>query len=360
MTTILSNFRAYFMSIAPSCHYQIQKIIAIIYLMSTEQEVTIVAFDPSLLKRLRSERRYSRERLSELSGISLRQIARLEQPSSRETTPRQRTLARLEEALNLHAGTLMGDREPPAPISQKPDGGKVRISADLPMQYRSAFDLVYRKYDITQEELLFLAPLLFTLAAEASLDWRKRKAKAAVKALETLEENIDHLDAPDAHGILYDLIHNEEDASDIWGRDIDGVDDGTPVSRWQRPLFCYLNDVAINLGGKSLTEITVYSDYAVGKCPHYTVLSGLLDELVEGSELAELAIWVGMARVPPAVMTLGADGAHPNSGTGHILDQLSANQIEALKKKLALMRENQSASGRESKSSDTSGDGATE
>ncbi|WP_416897253.1 MAG: helix-turn-helix domain-containing protein [Minwuia sp.] len=292
-----------------------------------------MAFQAHLLKSRRKERDLSREQLSEASRVSVRTIARLENERSSGHLPRENTIRNLEKALDLDAGTLMGEKEAPPPAQQKPPAGKVRIGANLPMQYRRAYDLVHREYGATQEELIFLAPLLFTLAAESSHVWRRKKAQAAAAALESFERNLaDHLDFPIPFGEAYAELMYEESQRDIWGYGTDPVDEEVYGLR-HAPLFHYLRDLAQRLGGEKLASIDLCGGYAVDKCPEYAVLSDLLESFVEGSDVAELAVWLGWARIKPGDVKM-VDDVAMSAGTGvsHIKNQLSSDQIETLEK----------------------------
>ena len=135
-------------------------------------------YSPERLRVYREGKGLSRAELAHKSGVSERQIARLE--TSRKMAHRS-TLDALAGALGIDVRMLEGDRE-----AQEPDS--VQFGAKVSPLLRLAYDLVGQRYGPTRKEIIELAPLLFVLAAEGCLAWRRRRLKEVEKALDRLEE----------------------------------------------------------------------------------------------------------------------------------------------------------------------------
>ncbi len=151
------------------------------------------SIDPSCLRTLRKGRKLSREKLASQSGISARHIARIEGQEEPYNLHPQ-TLARLARALAVKTAALTGE-EPPPPSPQP--SGSVRRSIQTGPATRLDYDLVNRRYGVTAQQIIDLAPLLFTMLAEGSLAWRREKLEQMDQALSDLRK------LADEHSQLY-------------------------------------------------------------------------------------------------------------------------------------------------------------
>lgn len=135
--------------------------------------------DPDCLRAARNSRKMTRAELAEVSGVSERHIARLE--SSRKDVQGP-TLDALAGALEIAPDILTG-RGRGWQRAEDGEQADIRLTPEL----RLAYDLIHRVYGPTTDELVQLAPLLFTLLAEASLAWRRGRLAEAEAAMASME-----------------------------------------------------------------------------------------------------------------------------------------------------------------------------
>ena len=130
---------------------------------------------PDRLRELRKSQRLSRKELATKSGVSVRQIARIEGQEG-PVAVRSKTMQALTRALRTQP-TKLADGEP-TPRSQ---AALSHTELRVPMSHeaRLNYDLVSRRYGIRASQIAALAPLMFTLVAEGSLK-RRREAVAEV------------------------------------------------------------------------------------------------------------------------------------------------------------------------------------
>jgi len=149
---------------------------------------------PKRLRDLRERKKFSRRKLAERSGISDRQIGRIE-TSEKDVSVRLNTIMKLADALGVDAEMLVDDPTTLDPLPVPPSQD-VQLSIKISSQVRLAYDLVKHRYGPSQKDIIKLAPLLYVLLAEGSLAWRQQwleEAKAAMKRLEQLADERRHL-----------------------------------------------------------------------------------------------------------------------------------------------------------------------
>ena len=123
------------------------------------------------LKALRTSKGWSRNQLADRSGVSERQLARIESTGG---AVRMTTRKKIAEALGVDREKLSGANSVPRNPEKLEDVGlRVRVSPQLQL----AYDLVSFRYGPTRREIVELAPLLFVLLAEGSLAWRLERAE---------------------------------------------------------------------------------------------------------------------------------------------------------------------------------------
>lgn len=155
------------------------------------------ALDPGRLRLLRKRRGLTQEALATKAGLSKQTVYRLERGG--QLGNRQRSLEGLCRALGVDADVLSGRM--PLPVSDQPpsepsDDSRYQLNVRLDGAVRNAFSLVALRYKIPISRIVELAPLLFVLAAEGSLDRRRAKLaelEAQFEREDELRSNFPHL-----------------------------------------------------------------------------------------------------------------------------------------------------------------------
>ena len=266
--------------------------------------------DPSRLRALRDSRNLSRDKLASQSGVSARQIARIEGQDT-PTAHRPQTLDRLARALDAKPGVLTGE-EPLPPSRPLPD--PVRFSGYMGSATRLDYDLVSRRYGVNTKQIIELAPLLFTMLAEGSLAWRREKLEQVEQALSDLRNLADEhsqlyftrlqVDIDTGCGIeessidqadvLGDVVRGEENEFS-WS---DAVYDVTPFAD-------YMCKLANDIGQPDIISFEdldyslpnfVYRDEIYGVEP-FRLCGKDIDEITGGSKHARWALVCGDVRI---------------------------------------------------------------
>jgi transcriptional regulator with XRE-family HTH domain len=110
--------------------------------------------------------------LERRTSIKMQTIHRLE--AGQHAAPRKRTVERLCKALDVTPAILSGE-EPMPRIHEEPGdypSYTSQISVRVDRSARNAFSLVSSRYRIPMARIVEIAPFLFVLAAEASLEHR--------------------------------------------------------------------------------------------------------------------------------------------------------------------------------------------
>jgi len=191
--------------------------------------------NPQALKYYRSKRNLSQAELAAALRCTDTQVSRWETGKSGRL--RKHLREGLAEVLKVEWEALT---RPPQDKSDAPSEleailPQVAISARVDADCANALRLVAHRYSIDQREILQMAPLLFTVAAERSLRWRKERLERVEKrAAEFDLENaadIAHLPPTDASAALFEHLHDERKSiaiRDVFGatllHDIDAPD----------------------------------------------------------------------------------------------------------------------------------------
>jgi transcriptional regulator with XRE-family HTH domain len=208
------------------------------------------------LKELRKRQGLSQQALSKKaekarSRVSAQQIWRIE--SGKQETVRVLTVERLARALDVTPEILTGPAPLPEPgptRPERPSGEDYSINVQVDGAVRNAFTLVQMRYRAPISRIVELAPLLFVLTAEASLERRKSIAK-------NLEEAFDHardlLVSRPYHDLAlsppgFEAVDSEKrsiSTRDIWGEALSGdpIEPNYDESR-HNPFVVYLQEVA--------------------------------------------------------------------------------------------------------------------
>ena len=291
------------------------------FTVKTSLRSVAMKIDPERLRTLREQKGLSRLKLAERSGISERTIQRLENEPHRSQKSQGHTLNNLAKALGVKEkpGILTGDLPLPnlakAPTGDNPD--RVQIGAQIAPKTRLAYDLIKRRYGVNATEIINMAPLFFTLLAEGSLAWRRKKLKE-------VEEAYDHLMQIDGfwsggsgylqHGMDEGVGGEEEsiDRADLFGEHLDDDFMGKPFdSSKNNPFTYYLRKLANELDIPGIVGVDdgVLSIASNFKFPHYDICSEELDHIANGSPDAKKALEIGFARLSEISDELMAEDA---------------------------------------------------
>lgn len=176
-----------------------------------------------VVKQLRDERGWTQDDLAKRAGLNKQSISRIENGESRGA--RQETIDLLCKAFEVDRVALTGKpSNPPAPEgdSSDPYGTASQLNLRIDNAARNALVLIARRYGIQLSEIVEIAPFLFFLAAERSLQWRRERLNETDNAIREVERRRDEypylpIDMPGND----DLMCCESDSiqqNDIFGR----------------------------------------------------------------------------------------------------------------------------------------------
>ncbi|MCY4040507.1 MAG: helix-turn-helix transcriptional regulator [Gammaproteobacteria bacterium] len=283
-------------------------------------ETATCSFHGGALRLQREKRSFTRKRLAEKSGVSVRQIERLEELGE-SASPRGVTVNRLAKALQVE----------PAQFSQGPKGETPELSrlwkvsevgAKVPHQAVIAYDLVFWRYGVSKRALVELAPLLFTLLAEGSLQWRKRLLEDMSDALEksqNLQDENPHLWFGFKEDRHYWGLEAEEESIerlDILGRhaaqDV-GEQYNVKLEDGITPFLNYLRMLVREIGDTGIVDLSNVSDpkglqwFALGSFhAGCNVCAEEFERLTGGSAPAQLALQAGevaLSEIPEELLS---------------------------------------------------------
>ncbi len=132
---------------------------------------------------LRESKKMSQAALANATRLGKRQIQRIEQHEG-ELPVRENTLNKLAKGLRVNPRVLTGEELMPEStvsdhigVSAQSSVKTIKLSPHVQLQY----DLIKEVYGGTFEDLVSLAPILFTQLAEQSLAWREKEFNDKVK-----------------------------------------------------------------------------------------------------------------------------------------------------------------------------------
>lgn len=277
--------------------------------------------DGQILRRLRTQRGWSRTELARRSGVSMRQVARIEKTSEAAKSVRETTRGALARALGVPPEGLTGEGSPrrlprftrseQRVASEQPEASVEPSASPGPAQpgrpeddgiapkYRLAYDLVERQYGIGRRELANMAPFFLVLLAEGSLALRRKKiaeASEIIRQMETIDKVIPHVNLEFGTIQTESIIYDEENSisqHDLfgkypreWGRDLD--------AHSANPFSVYLSDLTSKLDASGTVSVdkVEWEDL-----PDYNVFRDVLDEIANGCPYARKALETGHARI---------------------------------------------------------------
>ena len=280
--------------------------------------------DSDRLRTLRKRKKLSRPDLARVSGINTRTIQRLENESDKSKSTREDTVVRLAEALDVEPGALTGELDlPDAEEAPFPEGCWVRIGAQISPKARLSYDLIKRRYDVNATDIINIAPLLFTLLAEASLAWRRKRSEEAREVSRQLNQIDGYWRGGLSTGLddaVYNGITREEESissADLFGEHL-YEDPGTSlIDRYfflpdgENPFADFLRKMADELAIPGIVEIDggVLDDKMDFRFPYYEICGTELDNIAKRSLIGRIALEIGTLRISEIPDDLMADDA---------------------------------------------------
>ena len=280
-------------------------------------------FQPDRLRDLRKAKNFSRKRLKEASSVSVRTIQRMEDPEA-ETTPRRTTVERLAKGLQVDPGVLTGEMPlPQAGNATALERRRVQIGAEIAPKARLGYDLVKRRYGVSATEIINMAPLFFTLLAEASLARRREKLEEAGEAIDRL----DRMEGEVGYSIFLGATtvalnaHMVEDESiakaDLFGEHLQGDSAGTFVDEpfdasTENPFASHLRNLAAHLDRPGVVNVE-FGGLSYGRpwlrFPDYDLCNDELKSVTNDSPDARRALETGHVRLSEIPEELNGEDA---------------------------------------------------
>jgi len=257
------------------------------------------------LRRYRESKNLSQAELADRSGVSKKSISRIELGET--ARPNQATRDRLAKALEVDVSDLAkqaGEREA---IERKlKKSGYRKLSIFIDGETAVAYEMVRHSYDVSPQTLIEMAPLFFTLLAEGSLVWRKRKSEelsAATEALASVSSDAPHLAYANAGYRAGDALVDEDRSiadHDLFGKNISdeaynfGFDSGQ-----NNPFADYLRWLCNGIDA-SVLEIDPHGQgyWKADDCmPDFRIAPAVFEAITGGDIWAEFAIERGHVRI---------------------------------------------------------------
>lgn len=253
--------------------------------------------DSYSLRRLRTEKRWSRDKLAEKSSVSARQIQRLETPSETSKAVRGSTLRRLATALRVPPEALIESST--SPEATRPE--QSTHAQELAPRYRLAYDLVEQRYGVGYEALINMAPLFFVLLAEGSLAWRREKMGEADEIawkLDKISQEIPHVGVNFGEIYTHNLLSDEDNSisqNDLFGNCPREWNDGYSLDAHEaNPFAKYLSDLVDTLDASGVVSIDRVEWESF---PDYNVCHDDLNEIANNCPHARKSLESGCARI---------------------------------------------------------------
>jgi hypothetical protein len=210
----------------------------------------------------------------------------MKQSDGSEIAPK-RLIRRCGKALDTDPDVLTGQAPLPDATDDDIPGDQSKLKFTTSYFAQNALHLVSQRYDVSQREIVELAPFLFCCAAEASLRRRREHVGAlerACQAADSLAAQIKHLPGLDLDW-FEKMIATEKmsiNQQDIFGLMLD-EDFGGADSWNENPFALFLDALANDTDG-----VAEFEGYAHRDWPEYRVCSKEACQMVGGdSEIAE-------------------------------------------------------------------------
>jgi transcriptional regulator with XRE-family HTH domain len=234
------------------------------------------SLNPETLKALRKSRAWSQTELAAESGISKSQIGRWEGGQQIDNV-RGDSRERLCAALGVKWEVLT--RPPKLPSAGASGGSELKLN--VPSSTLTALELVGKLYRVRREVIVELAPLLFLLTAQTSLERRRGTLQEAVEGVEKAIQ--DAITRVPGLGLTLSIGSEDsinEEAENIEKRRVFDSYEGAEETRsfYTDYLNALLDDlpdgVISRIPGKPIEDIS--PGYGTG-APHYSFSTALVE-----------------------------------------------------------------------------------
>lgn len=262
--------------------------------------------NPDTLKFHRERCGLSQEALASVSGVSKKSISRIESGSSGAN--RQHIIKRLAETLGVTEKDLCQIAEEPGDDFTHKEGSVFRrMTVFIDPETFIAFEFIKQRYNVLDKDILAIAPLLFIILAEASLNWRRKTVSEWSELRERiykLEQRNPHLDLSDDVNYI-NYLHYEHKTSEINSIDKGDIYADYYTFQYANPFVEYLKGVSLKHAA-GLVDVDHRSEGS--KLPAY-LIKPLIDNLTGGDDRARYALLHKHARLGSMPADLWGDDA---------------------------------------------------
>jgi transcriptional regulator with XRE-family HTH domain len=267
-------------------------------------EVAMKQVNPTVLKQQMEINRLSLADLAKKARINKQTLWRL--TAGKVSKARDYTIEQIAKALKVDPRVLTGEAvAPDVSRGNEPPTPKDRLNVAICTEARNALHLTALRYNVSQQQILELAPLLFCWAAEASLHQRLDKITQVERAWENvrdLEQRLPHL--PDSNFTYAEAIAVERQSiedQDLFAISIQNGEtilDGTfsRFSEMDNPFAMFLGNLVQTIG-----NVATFEECSWDELPVYRVCSDEAAALVGGDkDRAEdiLSGYVSLSEMP--------------------------------------------------------------
>jgi transcriptional regulator with XRE-family HTH domain len=173
-------------------------------------EAKMKTLNPKALKQLRKKRGWSHAELERRAKIGKRRLIELEKETAESHEMRDGKFADLCRALSATPAQLRGEE----PITDPMPANYVTLRSKITTVAQMNYDLMAARYGVESDDLVQLAPLMFSILIEDSFTWRRQQMELRKQVLELEEKLRETVYANDIRGghsfSTSDIISHEE------------------------------------------------------------------------------------------------------------------------------------------------------
>lgn len=158
--------------------------------------------NPERLRQLRSKMKLSQKELSGRIDVDVGTLSRWER--GEVTRLRRSSVGKLCDVLNATEAELCGDGPLSDARASRPELPQDQLNLIINTACRNAMALVAKRYDVTRQQIVEIAPLLFHIVAEESLQKREQ-------ALRDTEELMQAAEAACPSHLSPDIFYRDDD-----------------------------------------------------------------------------------------------------------------------------------------------------